>query len=177
MPHVGSNFRTLLALPVTCNLSIEICRKYYNQGKYIIIVERTRGLEVWHGTRCMGVTEPLKLFVCNIRKYILSYAILESTFVCNIRKYFLWPSAPPFCFTSARCINFCFASARCINFYRHFWVVFGGVGQYVTLSVTARPLIWLPEEFKFSFWWGLKACPHSTTDPDLTSQIASALHH
>ena len=54
-------------------------------------MERTRGLEVWHGTRCMGVTEPLKLFVCNIRKYILSYAILESTFVCIIRKYFLWP--------------------------------------------------------------------------------------
>ena len=35
----------------------------------------------------MGVTEPLKLFVCNIRNYfrmqyrkVLSYAILESTF-------------------------------------------------------------------------------------------------
>ena len=35
----------------------------------------------------MGVTEPLKLFVCNIRKYfrmqywkVLSYAILESIF-------------------------------------------------------------------------------------------------
>ena len=72
MPHVGSNFRTLLALAVTCILSIEICRNFYNQGKYIIffiIVERTRGLGVWHGTRCMGVTEPLKLFVCNIRKY------------------------------------------------------------------------------------------------------------
>ena len=104
----------------------------------------------------MGVTEPLKLFV-----YISTFACnIESTFVCNIRKYFLWPSAPPFCF----------ASVRCINFYRHFWDVFGGVGQHVT----ARPLIWLPEELwdsKFSF------CPHCTTDPDLISQIASALHH
>ena len=73
---------------------------------------------------------------------------------------YMRPSAPPFCF----------ASVRCINFYRHFWDVFGGVGQHVT----ARPLIWLPEELwdsKFSF------CPHCTTDPDLTSQIASALHH
>ena len=37
--------------------------------------------------------------------------------------------------------------------------------------MTARPFIWLPEELwdsKFSFWWGLKACPHCTTDPDLT---------
>ena len=33
--HVGTNFRTLLALAVTCTLSIEICRNYYNQGKYI----------------------------------------------------------------------------------------------------------------------------------------------
>ena len=125
-------------------------------------MERTRGLGVWHGTRCMGVTEPLKLFVC------------------NIRMYFLWPSAPPFCFASARCINFCFAYVRCINFYLHFWEVFGGVAQHVTLSVTARPLIWLLEELwdsKFSFWWGLKACPHCTTDLDLTSQIASAQHH
>ena len=99
---------------------------------------------------------------------VLSYAILESTF--------FWSSAPPFCFASARCINFCFASARCINFYRHFWDVFGCVGQHVTLSVTARPLIWLREELcdsKFSFWWGLKAYPHCTTDPDLTSQITS----
>ena len=32
---------------------------------------------------------------------------------------------------AARCINFCF--------------VFGGVAQHVTLSVTARPLIWLPD--------------------------------
>ena len=35
MPHVGSNFRTLLALVVTCSSSIEICRNFYNQGKYI----------------------------------------------------------------------------------------------------------------------------------------------
>ena len=48
------------------------------------------------------------------------------------------------------------------------------------LSVIARPLIWLPEELwdsKFSSWKGLKACPHCTTDLDLTSQIASAQHH
>ena len=79
----------------------------------------------------MGVTEPLKLFVCNIRKYfrmqywkVLSYAILESTFFGH---------QPLSSVSHLRCINFCFASARCINFYRHFWDVFGGVGQHVTL--------------------------------------------
>ena len=50
----------------------------------------------------MGVTDPLKLFVCNIRKYfrmqywkVLSYAILERTFfghLAILERTFLLPS-------------------------------------------------------------------------------------
>ena len=81
MPQVGSNFRILLALAVTCILSIEICRNYYNQGKYLKIIYNSGtnkgfGGLAWH--KMHGCAEPLKLFVCNIRVY----------FVCNIAKYF-----------------------------------------------------------------------------------------
>ena len=46
---------------------------------------------------------------------------------------------------TARCIFSTGSHCALYFFSRHFWVVFRGVAQHVTLSVTTRPLILLPD--------------------------------